>query len=212
MSYPYTYGERPMDCRNCVGWRWIRTIHTLKVNAYEARKIGRSCRKLNIIQNIFRTGQGKDRGIAWGWAFQSCTGKYQCRTEYCRIQTPKKALLERSENLDEAAKEEVKHVNSTCGVCPRSGEPRRLKKLSICKMNWKFNDVVKIDVMYWGKTMNYYGSIFEGSSHMIFGVGVDTRSLSWKNVACFGQDVVCTAWNSEKVQEWPRIRQRLATR
>lgn len=63
------------------------------------------------------------------------------------IQTPEELLLKCSRNWGEGAEEAVKHLISTYGLCLRSGEPRRMKKLSISKLNRKLNDFVKIDFM-----------------------------------------------------------------
>ena len=62
-------------------------------------------------------------------------------------------LLKRAGKWSKGAATELEKTVQSCYVCKKSGEPQRMNKFSISKLNRQFNDVVEIDVMYWGKTM-----------------------------------------------------------
>lgn len=62
-------------------------------------------------------------------------------------------LLKRAGRWSKSANDELKRTVQSCHVCQKSGEPQKMNKFSLSKLNREFNDVVEIDIMYWGKKM-----------------------------------------------------------
>lgn len=65
-------------------------------------------------------------------------------------------LLERLGQWNADASRELKKVTESCHICRKCGEPQIMNKLSLAKIHREFNEVIQIDVMYWGNQMIFH--------------------------------------------------------